>query len=393
LQLQRVITERALLAPREPTVNGKLPAWECLPTPFRVGADPRFSGAGVTIAFVDAGFYPHPDLIRPRNRVRAWVDATGPKLQSRTFDPDEKPEWPGWDTITPPQWHGLMASGIGAGNGRMSFGLYRGIASDADMILIQTMDHNKRITNATLARALRWLLRYGPALGLKIVNFSVAGDPCEPLADNEVDRVCSQLIKRGVTLVAACGNSGRPILVPPCTNSAVIAVGGLDDRDRIHPDVWRIWHSNYGHATDGTPKPDMVAPTWRVVAPLLPKSSVAKEAKNLFARRLIGDKSAEPRIDDQKLVTPYYQHMDGTSVAAPIVSAVAACMLQANPSLTPSRIRQLLVKTAVPIPNAPIARQGAGVVQAGAAVAAALGDRFTVRNRAQLRKSHRGKRP
>lgn len=387
LQLQRILTEHALTKPRDPSANGKLPAWECLPTPFRVGADPRFTGAGVTIAMIDAGFYPHPDLIRPRNRIRAWVDATGPKLQSLMFDPDETPRWPGWDLIAAPQWHGLMASGIAAGNGRLSHGLYRGIASDADLILVQTMDHNRRITNKTLARALRWLIRYGPALGLKVINFSVAGDPCEPLHDNVVDRACATLIKRGVTLVAACGNSNRPVLVPPCTFGPVIAVGGVDDRDRLHSDVWRLWHSNYGHATDGQPKPDLVGPSWRVVAPLLPKSSVAKEAKTLFARRLLGDRSAETRIDDQKLVTPYYQHMDGTSVAAPIVSSVVACMLQANPSLTPDRIRRLLVKTAIPIPDAPIARQGAGAIQGGAAVAAALAERFTVRSQAKRRKS------
>jgi len=30
-------------------------------------SDPRFSGKGVTIALVDAGFYPHPDLVQPHN--------------------------------------------------------------------------------------------------------------------------------------------------------------------------------------------------------------------------------------------------------------------------------------------------------------------------------------
>ena len=55
-----------------------------------------------------------------------------------------------------------------------------------------------------------------------------------------------------------------------------------------------------------------------MVAPLLPQSSVATEAKELFARRLLGDRTCEPRINAEKLVTPYYQHMDGTSVAAPV---------------------------------------------------------------------------
>ena len=44
-------------------------AYHILPTPLRVGADERFAGRGVTIAFLDSGFYPHPDLTEPENRV------------------------------------------------------------------------------------------------------------------------------------------------------------------------------------------------------------------------------------------------------------------------------------------------------------------------------------
>lgn len=384
LQLQRILTEQALTPPREATSESKLPAWECPPTPFRVGADPRFTGAGVTIAMIDAAFYPHPDLIRPRNRIRAWLDVTGPRIRVRSFVPDEEPHWPGWDKIAAPQWHGLMASGIAAGNGRLSHGLYRGIAPDADLILVQTMDHRHKITNAMLAKALRWLLRFGPAFGLKVINFSVGGDPVDPIVGNVVDRECERLHHRGVTLVAACGNTGRNLLVPPCTSPHVISVGGIDDRDRIDPKVWRPWHSNYGVDTDGSPKPDLVAPSWRVVAPLLPKSSVAVEAKALFSRRLLGDRSAEARINAEKLVTPHYQHMDGTSVAAPIVSSTIACMLQANPGLTPAQIHKLLLSTCKPVPAMPLNRQGAGAVQAGAAVAAALAERFSsVRGRSR----------
>src|SRR5437762_406164 len=43
-----------------------------LPTPLRMDADERFTGRGVTIAFLDSGFYRHPDLTKPRNRIRAY---------------------------------------------------------------------------------------------------------------------------------------------------------------------------------------------------------------------------------------------------------------------------------------------------------------------------------
>src|SRR5437764_1470640 len=46
-----------------------------LPTPLRMHADPQYTARGVTLAMVDAGFYPHPDLCLPHNRIRAWVNA------------------------------------------------------------------------------------------------------------------------------------------------------------------------------------------------------------------------------------------------------------------------------------------------------------------------------
>ncbi|HKP71511.1 MAG TPA: hypothetical protein VJT82_01155, partial [Pyrinomonadaceae bacterium] len=43
-----------------------------LPTPLRLDADDRFNGRGVTMAFLDSGFYKHPDLTTPDNRILAY---------------------------------------------------------------------------------------------------------------------------------------------------------------------------------------------------------------------------------------------------------------------------------------------------------------------------------
>src|SRR5690606_29354603 len=43
-----------------------------LPIAERIGADPRFTGKGVVAAFLDAGFYAHPDLTRPTSRILAY---------------------------------------------------------------------------------------------------------------------------------------------------------------------------------------------------------------------------------------------------------------------------------------------------------------------------------
>ena len=49
---------------------------QLLTTPIRVHANPNFAGRGITVAFLDSGFYPHPDLAKPKDRILCYVDAT-----------------------------------------------------------------------------------------------------------------------------------------------------------------------------------------------------------------------------------------------------------------------------------------------------------------------------
>jgi subtilisin family serine protease len=60
--------------------------------------------------------------------------------------------------------------------------------------------------------------------------------------------------------------------------------------------------------------------------------------------------------------------MSGTSVAAAVVSGVVALMLQANPALAPAEVAAILRSTARPAAGADALAQGAGVVDAAAAV-------------------------
>jgi serine protease AprX len=86
---------------------------------------------------------------------------------------------------------------------------------------------------------------------------------------------------------------------------------------------------------------------------------------------LAGDLSVEPRISQQKLIAPHHQHVDGTSFASAIVAGVVACMLEANPELTPAQVKSILRETAIPLPHVPTAKQGAGVLNAHNAIAVA----------------------
>jgi serine protease AprX len=349
-------------------------AFGALPTPMRLHADPRFSGRGVTLALVDSAFYPHPDLVGPPNRIKAWADATAAPVWSHRFGPEDEPQWPRWDARRRLEWHGLMTSAVAAGNGRLSRGLYRGIAPEAELVLVQVADREGRVRNAAIERALRWLQVHRAELGLRVVNLSLGGDPVQPLAGNPVDEAVADLVAEGVSVVVAAGNDGERRLVPPGTAPAAVTVGGLDDRNTFDAADHALWHSNYGQTHAGALKPELVAPSLWVVAPLLPGSEEAHCAEGLFGRRAQGDASVEAQIAALKLITPHYQHVEGTSVAAPLVAGVVASLLQARPDLTPGRVRELLMAAAHAVPGAPIERQGAGAVDAGRTIALALAE-------------------
>src|SRR5919198_6309395 len=84
-----------------------------IPTPVRLNANPEYSGKGVTLAFLDSGFFPHPDLVTPVNRIVAYEDLTG---ERRDFSNERVESW---------QWHGTQTSVAAAGNGQLSNGVYR----------------------------------------------------------------------------------------------------------------------------------------------------------------------------------------------------------------------------------------------------------------------------
>lgn len=350
-------------------------AFGALPTPLRLHADPRRRGRGTTIAIVDSGFHPHPDLTLPRNRIRAWVDASRAPLEVRRFGAGEQPSWPGASAASDAQWHGLMTSVVAAGNGTRSHGLYRGIASEADVVLVQVRGDDGRIGNHNIARALGWLAIFGPELGVKVVSLSLGGDAVTPLAGNAVDESVASLVARGIVVTAAAGNDGVRRLVPPATAPSALTIGGLDDRNTLDPTDDALWHGNYGEAANGVAKPELVAPSLWVAAPVLPGTGTAREALAAFELRARGDAGAEERIAALKLVTPHYQHVEGTSFASPIVASVVACMIEANPDLSPRRVRELLIAAAHPVPGAPPERQGAGALDAGRAVTLAQADR------------------
>ncbi|HKP12685.1 MAG TPA: S8 family serine peptidase [Blastocatellia bacterium] len=372
-----------------------------LPVAARLDADTHLTGKGVTLAFIDSGFYPHPDLTRPHDRILAFVDITDPRATLSDGRPNS------WD------WHGTQTAVAAAGNGHLADGDYRGLASDARVVLVKASDRG-RIPEANIARAIRWVITNKDRFNIRVVSISLGGDEDVPYRENIVDREAEAAVAAGLVVVVAAGNSGDAEAhtpVPPANAPSVITVGGYDDKNRLGARELDLYWSSFGPTADGLVKPEIIAPAIRVAAPILPGTEAYERAEALSQIAAVPDYMletvarltdrseyvlsgltsdlwrkaglpesfrherpdviralAEARLRESKVVATHYQHVDGTSFAAPIVASVVAQMIEANPGLTPDAIKHILISTADRIGGAPLMRQGYGVVNARRAV-------------------------
>lgn len=359
-----------------------------IPTPERLKADSRLAGRGVTIALIDSGFYPHPDLTLPVNRIRAYKDVT---RGGSSLNQDRIP--PGYS------WHGTQTSVAAAGNGYLSGGIYRGLASEADVVLVRVSNEGK-ITEDNIALGIEWVLENKNAYNIRVVSISLGGDQDVPHKENAVDRIAEQAVRAGLTLVVAAGNSGctdRHQPLPPANAPSVITVGGYDDGNQLDNSSPGLYCSSFGPTADGNLKPEIVAPAMWVAAPILPHTASYRRAEALsmllsepdykigvlveelwevagLPGSLSRQKPASIRatieslLNQEKVIATHYQHVDGTSFAAPIVASLVAQMLEANPMLTPAMIKHILISSADRIAGAPLIQQGYGMVNARRAV-------------------------
>jgi len=357
----------------------------------RLHADHRFAGRGNTIAFIDSGFYAHPDLTTPRNRIVAYHDALHHKTLTEVPTPDES------------SWHGMMTSVVCAGNGALSEGRFHGLASEADVLLVK-VGTLSRIKHDDIRAAIEWVVEHRQRYGVRILNISCGGDYEASYLTDPLSRVAEEAVRAGIVVVVAVGNAGHDPnhkIMPPASVPAVITVGGFDDAKDLRPGNHGLYHSSFGPTIDGLQKPEVMAPAIWLAAPILPDTPTAAQAALLASlakapdaqlQRLINENAGidreldaardhdpymirnlvEIKRRDQKVISRHYKHVDGTSFSAPIVSSVVAQMLEANPALAPQQVKRILIQTAKRLPDVSTDIQGWGVVQPNAAVARAI---------------------
>lgn len=370
-----------------------------IPVAERLNADTAHAGRGVTIAFLDSGFYPHPDLTSPRNRIIAYCDVT-----NRKADLDIHGEPQAW------QWHGTQTSVTAAGNGYLSDGIYRGLASEAMVALVKVSDQG-RISDENIVRGLEWVIANKEKYNIRIASMSLGGDVDVSFRESLVDEAAEKAVQAGLVLIVAAGNAGctgnhRPI--PPANSPSVITVGGYNDNNELDAGL-NPYCSSFGPTIDGLIKPEICAPAIWVAAPILPETefyrraealSVIASAPDYQIKKLAGERwsdaelpeditdvpgakirdLAEAGLQESKIVSTHYQHVDGTSFAAPIVASVVAQMLEANPNLTPALIKNILVSTADRSAGLSLNQQGYGVLNARRAVVEAIRENHTHEN-------------
>ncbi|MFN7131878.1 MAG: S8 family serine peptidase [Myxococcales bacterium] len=366
---------------------------EPLPIHERTTADLRFTGRGVVAAFLDSGFYAHPDLMTPTPRILGYYDLIGgtcggPELLNNNADPS--------------CWHGMMSSVVAAGNGSLSGGHFRSLAPDMKLVLMK-VGSLSRVKHDDITRGIEWMLINKDRYNIRILNISCGGDYEVSYLQDKLCKSAEDAVRAGIVVVCAVGNRGdRPgYVVPPASSPSVIAVGGVDDAGNPHLGKVGMYRSSYGPTVDGLQKPEVITIADWLAAPLLPGTPTARQAELLHRLAQAPDSELNAivaenpgvlsSLDEAKERAPYlirqivatglrdglvinehYKMVDGTSFAAPIVTSVVAQMLEANPSLTPQQVKRILIQTARRLPNVEVDRQGWGAIQPRLAVEKAL---------------------
>lgn len=266
------------------------------------GAELTVSGPRPPIAILDSGIDatheewggPASPLIAPRSTLRGDNDAADHGLSG----------------------HGTHVAGIAAApaNGVGIVGVAPAAAGTAPVMPVQIADRDGSSTDETMMRG----IRHAVVNGARVVNIS-AGGPGYSQAFQDTILWASA---RGALIVASVGNQGQDVnaLNYPAGYRRVLGVGAQCD----------------GNVTSDCPRA-FAAATFsnhnRTVDILAPGVGILS--------------SVPARVTDRQ-VAPGYALKDGTSMAAPYVSGVAALVMAANGNrLSPYQVMQQIENTAI----------------------------------------------
>jgi serine protease AprX len=326
------------------------------------------SGAGnFSVVINDSGIdATHPDLQLGKNVVQNVFIATDTETLSGFTTLQALENQPNTDLNV---GHGTHCAGIVGGTGQQSGGKYAGVAPGAKLI---GTGSGAVLFVLNALGGFEWSLTNQTFYNIRVISNSYGGNgPFNP--DDPVAIAAKNAHDNNITVVFAAGNSGpgKDTMNPYAKAPWVIGVaagtkeGGLASFSSrgVSKDV-RL--SNSDPLDDGN-APTITAPgTGREFASNAGKFSAAyvstRSKSNVFANGLTDDTELPVNM------LPYYTQISGTSMATPYIAGTVALMLDADITLSPDEIKQIIVDTASRMPGRDEWEVGAGYVNAYAAV-------------------------
>jgi serine protease AprX len=276
---------------------------------------PYLQGTSIGVAVVDSGVNSNGDLYTNMGVNRQVADVR--------FNSDYN------QSASDGYGHGTHVASIVGGDGSESGGKYIGVAPMVNIINVKVSNDDGSAMMHDVVAGLQWVLENKDAYNIRVVNISLNSSIAESYHTSPLDAAVEILWFNKIVVVVSAGNNGNGAIYPPANDPFVITVGATDDKgtNSISDDVMASF-SAYGKTSDGVKKPDLVAP-----------------GKNITARLVNQNMGLASQHPANKVGNQYFR-MSGTSMAAPMVSAAAALLLQDEPGLTPDQVKYRLMTTA-----------------------------------------------
>jgi serine protease AprX len=294
-------------------------------------------GRGVGVAVIDTGVNTHEDLSKLVEsgkliRVEVMADANNTSDQ---------------------YGHGTHVAGIIGGSGyasgdAFSFRTFKGLAPGARIISIRALYADGSGFVSDIIAGIDWAIANRALYNIRVINLSLGHPVFESYKTDPLCRALRAAYDAGIVVVASAGNDGGVgtgfgTITSPANEPTAVTVGAMDDRNTAGTsDDVLAWFSSRGPTLiDYVVKPDLVAPGTKIVS--LRANSMYLDTN--YHQYTV--KEAEYRLypGNADRDGAYYT-LSGTSMAAPMVSAAAALMLQKEPGLNPATVKaRLMVST------------------------------------------------
>ena len=215
-----------------------------------------------------------------------------------------------YDTGEDENGHGTHLAGIIAGLDNTTGGI--GVAPEAEIISIRAASSQGKLADSDIAIAIQMAIDNKA----DVINFSFSGKHFNE-AINEKIRAA---IRAGIVCVASAGNDSADEPAFPACYDGVISVGSYADDGSLSS------FSNYGSSVM------LAAPGSDIMSTMVVSSSAYMRRQNSFTDTYINECS--------------YGKLSGTSMAAPVVSGVAALVKSVHRDLSVKQITQMIRKSA-----------------------------------------------